>query len=297
MTNKKLGKGLGSLLATRHASEATADGSPLWVSLDQLRQSQEQPRKDPEKGIKELAGSLRRHGMMQPIVVTQSNERGYEILAGERRWRAARLAGLKSVPILIRASPSSQGERLELALIENIQREDLNAMERASACHRLVEEYQLTQAQVADRLGFERPTVANLIRLLELPEAIQGAVSRETITAGHARALLRLNGNPLQDKVLAQITKEELSVRAAEALCGALAESGNNRQRQARPRKPAWVAEMQEKITRSLGVRAEVRLRQRGGGRLILHFQDLEGLDQLTQSWGLHGEAAELLES
>jgi len=297
MTNKKLGKGLGSLLATRHASESATEGAPLWVPLDQLRQNQEQPRKDLQKGIKELADSLRRHGMMQPIVATAVKEGGYEILAGERRWRAARLAGLKSVPILVRVSPVSQGERLELALIENIQREDLNAMERASACQRLVEQYQLTQAQVAERLGFERSTVANLVRLLELPEAIQGAVSRETITAGHARALLRLNGNPLQIKALERIAKEGLSVRATEAMCKFMAESGLGPQRQVRPRKPAWVSEMQEKITRSLGVRAEVRLRQKGGGRLILHFQDLDGLDQLTQRWGLHEEAAELLES
>jgi len=296
-TRPKLGKGLNSLLSNRHASEAVDGDGRRWVSIDTLAANSEQPRKAVDKGLEALAESLRRHGMMQPIVVTETEEGKFEILAGERRWRAAQIAGLKSVPVVLREGVRDGGERLELALIENIQREDLNPMERAQACERLLETYGLTQEQVAERLGYQRSTVANLVRLLELPEEIQADVSRETMSAGHARALLRLQDSPLQAEARKAIVSEQLSVRAAEALCAKLASGKRDPQHRPRPRKPSWAQEMQEKISRTVGARAELKLHARGGGKLVLHFSDLDQLDTLGRSLGLRTETEELLES
>ena len=297
MASKKLGKGLSSLLDHRHAVDAQEGGGPLWISPDALSASSQQPRKDLERGVAKLSESLRRHGMMQPIVVTELGEGQYEILAGERRWRAAQLAGMKQIPQLLRPKPTSAAERFELALIENIQREDLDAIEKAKACQKLLGEHGMTQGQIAERLGMERSTVANLVRLLELPTELQAAVSRETISAGHARALLRLNGSTLQQSTYEKILSDGLSVRATEALCVSADKVGAVTPRQARPRKPAWVADLQERITRKLGLKSEVRLLARGGGRLVLHFQDLEALDRLSTQLGVsEDESRELME-
>ena len=294
MATRKLGKGLNSLLSGNQAGDSGEAGGPLWVPIDDLAPNPEQPRKDLEKGLTSLSESIRRHGVMQPILVTQLGKGRYQILAGERRWRAARKAGLSTVPVLLREGASRAQERLELALIENIQREDLDPIERALGCRRLMDEYDLTQARVAERLGFERSTVANLVRLLELPEEIQHAVSRETISAGHGRALLRLNGAPAQKEAFDRIVTGDLSVRAAESLCAELSRAKKKPAHKARPRNPAWLSDLQERVTRGLGSRTELRLRQRGGGRLILHFQDLEDLDRLVQRMGLPSELEEL---
>jgi ParB family transcriptional regulator, chromosome partitioning protein len=295
-TSRKLGRGLGSLLTNTHASDNSEAGGPLWVPLEKVVANTQQPRKETERGLERLAESLRRHGMMQPILVTENLQGQFEILAGERRWRASQIAGLKRVPVILRAAVRSEAERLELALIENIQREDLDSIERATACARLVREYGLSQEQVAERLGYERSTVANLVRLLDLPADIQGAVSRETISAGHARALLRLNGTQSQEKVFQAIVQQGLSVRAAEAACKEAATGPRAPKHKARPNRPAWVLEMQEKLERKLGLRVEVLLRKGAGGKVVLHFSNLDQLDQLGDTFQLRSEASELLE-
>ncbi|TAH37152.1 MAG: ParB/RepB/Spo0J family partition protein [Planctomycetota bacterium] len=294
-SGRKLGRGLSSLLTTRHAEDEGVPGGPQWVAIEHLVPNRKQPRADVEKGLERLAESIRRHGVMQPIVVTPLAPDKFEIIAGERRWRAAAHAGLKSVPVILRPQVSGDEERLELALIENVQREDLNAIERARACRQLLETYQLTQEDVAGRLGLERSTIANLIRLLELPEAIQDVVSRGTLSAGHARALLRLNGHPQQARLMEQMIREDWSVRQAEEACGRLAQHPAKPAHAPRPRQPAWIQGLQEQITRGLGVRAEVRLLRKGGGKLILHFAELESLDALARRLGLRSEAEELL--
>jgi ParB family chromosome partitioning protein len=295
-STKKLGKGLGSLLTNTHATENQDAGGPLWVAIDELVANSQQPRLHLDRGIEALAESLRRHGMMQPIVVTLQEDGRYEILAGERRWRASRLAGLKKVPILVREGLRGEAERLELALIENVQREDLDPIERAQACRRLIEEHGLSQEQVAERLGYERSTVANLVRLLELPEAIQEAVSRETITAGHARALLRLNGTTEQTRVYEDVVQEGLSVRATEAACKHAAEAGVEPKHRARPRKPAWVMELQERLARKTGGNVEIMLKKGQGGKMVLHFGSLDHLDEISTLFALRSESEELLE-
>lgn len=295
--SRKLGRGLGSLLSTRHGLEEPkpeADGRH-WAAIEDLKPSSQQPRKDLERGLDSLAESLRRHGMMQPILVTQATDGKFEILAGERRWRAARKAGLKQVPILVRQATQSEGERLELALIENVQREDLNPIERAGACERLIEEHGYSQELVADRLGYQRSTVSNLLRLLDLPEELQADVSRETLTAGHARALLQLQGTPLQAEARKRILEEGLSVRQTELLCKEWSTKGATPKHRARPRKPAWVVDLQDKVQRRLGVRTELVLHSKGGGKLTLHFQDLDQLDRFTERLSAESEASELL--
>ncbi|MFQ5749468.1 MAG: ParB/RepB/Spo0J family partition protein [Planctomycetota bacterium] len=202
---------------------------------------------------------------------------------------------MRRVPVVVREPGTPDRGMLELALIENIQREDLDPIERAKACRRLMVQYGLTQEKVAERLGYERSTVANLVRLLELPAEIQASVSRETITAGHARALLRLNGLPSQKEAFARAVREGWSVRATEAFVAQATQGRVKPLHRARPRRPAWVGEMQERITRSVGVQAEVRLYRRGGGRLVLPFSDLDELDRLSKILGLPGEAEELL--
>lgn len=294
-TTKKLGKGLGSLLANTHAGESAESGGPLWVSVGDLLENSQQPRLEVDRGLERLSESLRRHGMMQPIVVTRAEGGKYEILAGERRWRASKMAGMAKVPVIVRESLRSEAERLELALIENVQREDLDSIERAKACRRLIDDYGLSQEAVAERLGYERSTVANLVRLLELPEAIQQAVSRETLTAGHARALLRLNGAPEQAQVFERIVDDGLSVRATEAMCKSAAESGVTPKHKARPRKPAWVLDLQERLGRATGGPVEIQLKRGKGGKLTIQFDSLDQLDEIAQKFDLGSEADELL--
>lgn len=295
MASRKLGKGLNSLLSNRQAEESAEPGGPLWVPVGQLKANRQQPRLELDRGLEELAESIRAHGILQPILVTPEEAGSYEILAGERRWRAARKAGLKSVPVIVREGAPTDAERLQLALVENVQREDLDPIERAKACRRLLEGFEMTQETVAERLGVERSTVANLVRLLELPSEIQEGVSRGTITAGHARALIRLNGNSVQSAIYERIHKESWSVRATEEACAKAAKGKLAPAHKPRPRQPAWVAGMQEQLTRALGSRVELRLLRRGGGRLVLHFDDLEELDRLGGKLGVTDELDELL--
>jgi ParB family chromosome partitioning protein len=295
-TQKRLGKGIGSLLSNRHAQEQSTGDGRLWVPVEDLHPNPEQPRVALDRGVERLAESLRKHGMMQPIIATQDLEGNYQILAGERRWRAAQLANMKSVPVVVREGQLSGEELLELALIENVQREDLDAIEKAKGCARLAEEYGLTQEEIAERLGYQRSTVANLVRLLELPEHIQEDVSRETMTAGHARALLKLQGAEVQDQAWRELRKGDLSVRQAEDLCAKLAKGQRPPKHAARARKPAWTNDLQEKLSRRLGARAEIKLHARGGGKLILHFAEVDQLDTLARDLGLPDEVSELLE-
>lgn len=295
-SQKRLGKGIGSLLSNRHAQDSESSDGRLWVPVEDLQPNPEQPRVALDKSVERLSESLRKHGMMQPIVVTRDAQGQYQILAGERRWRAAQLAQMKSVPVVLREGSLSGEELLELALIENIQREDLDAIEKAKGCARLADTYKLTQEEIAERLGYQRSTVANLVRLLDLPEHIQEDVSRETISAGHARALLKLQGNPVQDQAWREVRAGEVSVRETEQLCARLAKGERTPKHAAKPRKPAWASDLQERISRRLGAKAELKLHARGGGKLILHFQEVDQLDQLSKDLGLHDEVSELLD-
>lgn len=211
MSGKRLGKGLGALLPDIDVQESDAVNE---VPLEELRPNPYQPRKhfDPE-ALQELVSSIKEHGIVQPIVVRKSI-RGYEIVAGERRFRAAKEAGLNKVPVVVREF--SDDRMMEIALIENLQREDLNPLEVAMAYQKLMTHFSLTQEELAARVGKSRPHVTNFLRLLQLPPEIQEDVSRGTLTMGHARALLGLKDRDLQKKLAEKVKKEGASVRQLE---------------------------------------------------------------------------------
>ena len=210
MKSRGLGKGLGALL-----SEASQEAAPSEIEIKLIDPNRDQARKSfDEEGIRELADSIREHGIVQPLIVTAENGR-YTIVAGERRWRAARLAGLKTVPAIIREM--TPREVMEISLIENLQRQDLNAAEEAEGIHQLMEEYHLTQEETAKRIGKSRPYVANSLRLLSLcPEVLEKLRNGE-ISAGHARCLVTLSDED-QLRICEAILEKQLSVRQVEEM-------------------------------------------------------------------------------
>lgn len=213
-----LGRGLGALIPSQEeAGEAAVDQGLRMADVQAIQPNPHQPRSSiDEAALQELADSIKAHGLIQPLVVQAAGAERYTLIAGERRWRASILAGLGQVPVVVKeASPQ---EMLELALIENIQRADLNPLEEAHAYQQLIEGFGLTQAQVAQRVGKSRPAVANAVRLLNLPAAIQQAVTDQRITGGHARALLPLADEQEQTLALEHIVRQNLSVRQTEAL-------------------------------------------------------------------------------
>src|SRR6187455_2890229 len=220
---KRLGMGLGGLIggepepAAAVATKPAAAEPASTMEINTIRPNPYQPRTEFDtKDIESLAESLKKDGLLQPVVVRPAGAGFYQLVAGERRWRAAKLAGLARVPVVIRSVDDKK--MLELALVENIQRRDLNPMEKARAFRQLMTLHSWTQEQLADALGMARPTVANFVRLLDLPLEVQEAVSRGTISMGHARALLAVTQRATMMQLLKQIVTDDLSVRAVEQL-------------------------------------------------------------------------------
>ena len=287
MTEKRkaLGRGLRALIPdpplaeTPSADPATPDGAPSEVDLDLLRPNPDQPRQAVEEAkLDELAESIRAHGVIQPIVVTKRDEEpGFEIVAGERRWRAAQRAGLLRVPVVVREMPRTR--RLEVALIENIQRENLNPIEEATAYRQLGDEFGMTQQQIADAVGKERATVANYQRLLGLPPEVQSDVAGGRLTMGHARAVAGLGDPDEQVAVARRIREGDLSVRAAEELVKqAGAPKPERASEKAAP--DVHVRAAEERLRLSLGTR--VRIVQRGKrGRIEISYASEDELQRL----------------
>ena len=267
-TRKALGRGLHALIPDLPALDPDRETPPVReVDLDLLRPNPDQPRRAVEgAALNELAQSIKAHGIIQPIVIARHQDRseGYEIIAGERRWRAAQRAGLLRVPVVIRDVPETQ--RLELALIENIQRENLNPMDEAAAYARLAADFGMTQQQIADSVGKDRATVANYLRLLGLPKEVRTDVADGRLTMGHARALASLTDAAVQRRVAGDIVKGDLSVRETETLVRQASASSRTR-----PSKPAardvHVSAAETKLRRALGT--PVRIVQQGkAGRI-----------------------------
>lgn len=256
--------------------EALATGTVIEIPIDQISPNRHQPRTlfRPD-AMEELAASIRLHGMVQPIVVRPRDEGGYEILAGERRFLAARRAGLERVPALVRTVDDSMA--LEIALVENLLREDLNPLEEARAYSILIEKYGLTQEQVAERVGKDRSTVANTLRLLSLPPEIQQEIATGSLSEGHARAVLRMPDAEGQQSLARAIRDEGLSVRAAEARVRRKIQPkkvGSHQQRD------VFTQAVADELSRALGTKVVVRRRRRGGVVEIHYFSEdeLEGL-------------------
>ena len=215
-----LGKGLGALLGD--AALQSQEGGSLSLPISQVEPGVKQPRKRfDEDSLHDLADSIRTHGVIQPLTVRRLSSGYYQIIAGERRWRAAKLAGLREIPAVI--IEADDRKVMELGLIENLQREDLNPIEEANGYHVLIDEYGMTQEEVAKRVGKSRPAVANALRLLALPDAVHQLLEEGKLSAGHARAILSVPSGELQKKLAQKVIAEDLSVRQTEALAKRLA--------------------------------------------------------------------------
>lgn len=295
LKKRGLGRGLGALIintdvsasAREEGSAALSHNTPQQVAIEQIQPNPRQPRTHfADDTLAELAASIRVHGIIQPLIVTQNpaySDR-YALIAGERRWRAAQLAGLTTVPVIIREASSSQ--LIEWALIENVQRADLSPLEEASAYQALMDEFALTQDEVAERVGKSRSTVANTVRLLRLPLTVQEALIQNRLTAGHARALLALEETDAIEATANEVISKELNVRQTEALV---------KQRLTLPAEPPRAAttlataeqpqitHLENRFRQVLGTRVNLNRNTNGSGRLVIHFYNDDDLEQIYQ--------------
>lgn len=275
--NRRLGKGLEEII------ETGGRGAPSLVMLriDQIRANRFQPRSTfGAQELEELKASIKRQGVLQPVIVRPIAHGTYELIAGERRWRAAQAAGLKDIPAIVKTL--TDHETVEHSLIENVQRQDLNALEEATAYRRLLEEFGHTQEEIAERVGKDRVTIANALRLLKLPAEAQQALRDGTITAGHAKALLAVEGSARQLELLERTTRGKLSVRELEALAGA---AQPLRRRRVRKQDPQLLA-LEEQVRCALGTKVSLVSRKKGG-RLVIDYFSSEDLARILQVLGV----------
>jgi ParB family chromosome partitioning protein len=271
-----LGRGLGALIPG--GENALAGNGVMLVSVDLVSPNPRQPRSmmHPEE-LEDLTASIREHGVLQPLIVTPGDMEGrYVLIAGERRLEAARLAGLASVPVLVRQATDQQ--RLELAIIENVQRSDLSALEQAEAYRQLAEDFDLSHEEIAARVGKSRVAVTNTLRLFKLPDVVKNALIEGRISEGHARALLALLTSEAQTAALRTLLNQELNVRQTEELVRKL--SGEKLSRKPKPAVVPEVAELEERLRSSLGTKVTVRS-GRKGGTVTIHYYSDEELDAL----------------
>jgi len=274
MKPKGLGRGLDALLG---GEEAPRDAlATLSVSRIQPGRYQPRTRMD-EHALAELAASIRTQGLMQPLLVRPMGGERYELIAGERRWRAAQMAGLEQVPALVRPVPDEAA--LAMALIENIQREDLNPMEEAAGIQRLVDEFRMTHEQAADAVGRSRSATTNLLRLLKLAKPVQELLMQGRVEMGHARALLALEG-ARQVEAAHAVAAKGLSVRETETFVQRLLRGATSRRRSKHDRD---LARLEEELAGRLGTTVEIRAGKKGGGRLVLHYSSLDHLEELLK--------------
>jgi ParB family transcriptional regulator, chromosome partitioning protein len=274
---KGLGRGLGALIS---AAESPTEAAEQTVAIDRIVPNRLQPRRVFDEGkIAELAASIRQQGVIQPLVVRRDGSGDYELIAGERRLRAARQAGLSEVPVVIREAADDAA--LELALIENLQREDLNAIEEAEAYRKLSEEFGLSQEQIADKMGKSRPAVANALRLLGLPKPVRDDVAAGRLPAGQARALLGLGSEAAIVAAAREVIAKGLTARATEKLAARLKTGGRKR----RPAEmDADVRALVERIQRSLGTKVSfVQAKGKQRGKIEIEYYSATDLDRIIQ--------------
>lgn len=273
-----LGRGLDALIP---GGEAPSFGNVSSIPVDQISPNPRQPRNrfDPQE-LAELAESIREHGIIQPLIVSYDEQSGaYIMIAGERRLLAARQAGLENVPVLVREA--SDQERLELALIENVQRADLAPLERAEAYRQLADDFHLTQEDIATRVGKSRETVANTLRLLKLSPAVQKSLTDSQITEGHARALLALPTAQAQNAALHTVVRQDLNVRQTEELVRKL--SGEKPPTQPKPEPLPEIRALEDRLQDTLGTRVNLHNRGTGGGTITIYYYSDEDLNKLIE--------------
>ena len=279
--NRGLGKGLGALLGDVALRTDTSDS--LYLPISQIEPYANQPRHHfDEDALQDLADSIREHGIIQPLTVRRLSSGYYQIIAGERRWRASRAAGLKEVPVRILEADDKLA--MELALVENLQREDLNPMEEAAGYKKLMDDYNLTQEQVASRVQKSRPAVTNALRLLSLGETLQKKVSSGKLSAGHARALLPLKTETLREKAAAEVESRGLSVRQTETLVASLLRQAEQTEKEEKkPPVVDYVREAEKALSDALGRGVKFQGGQKKG-RIALEFYSADDREALMEA-------------
>jgi ParB family chromosome partitioning protein len=271
--NKGLGRGLDALLA---GGKDQGGDALRELKVDQLTPGKYQPRtRMDEESLTELAASIKAQGIMQPILVRELVNGGYEIIAGERRWRAAQMAGLTQVTVLVRKVPDNAA--LAMALIENIQREDLNPLEEAVGIQRLIDEFQMTHQTAADAVGRSRSAASNLLRLLKLPELVQSMLMDGKLDMGHARALLPLDAAQLI-AAANKIVAESLTVREAEKLVQTML---NPKAKGGKPEVNRDISNLQEELSQAVGTAVQIKVGKEGKGKLIIEYTSNDHLEEL----------------
>lgn len=289
--SKNLGKGLDALMGGALSKKKTSNVSKAEASQENelrempvefLQPGQYQPRRVmTEEGLDELAESLKAQGMIQPIVIRAVGKDKYEIIAGERRWRAAQRAGIHQVPVLLKEVPDEAA--IAMALIENIQREDLNSMEEAYALHRLMEEFELTQQQTADAVGKSRTTVTNLLRLLQLTEHCKTLLERGDMDMGHARALLSLEPSKQTDAAKLVVAKG-LTVRETEKMVRNI---NQPKPVTAKPTKDHHIVSLEQQLADKIGAQVVIDHGAKGKGKMVINYHSLDELDGILQHLGI----------
>jgi ParB family chromosome partitioning protein len=257
---------------------AISENAILYIDIDIIQPNKSQPRMTfDEDAIQSLANSISSHGVLQPVMLKKSKQ-GYELVAGERRWRAARKAGLKKLPAIVRNL--SAEENMLFAIVENMQREDLNPMEEARAYRRIINDFGMTQETVANQVGKSRPYVANVLRILKLPDEIQELLESGELTVGHANALGMIADKETQIEIANQIVKYGASVRESERLAGSVGEKSRKTQKKKRPAKLKGFEEVEEELTSLLGTRVTIEGNESGGNISVKYYSrdQLEGL-------------------
>lgn len=295
---KRLGRGLNSLISIpeQEGQEHKAvhnEESPKAtheIAMDMIRTNRYQPRGEiKSQDLQSLSASIKKSGVLQPIVVRPLKEGVYELLAGERRWRASQMAGLKVIPAVVREA--SDEEMLELALIENIQREDLNAIDRALAYRRYCDEFDLTAEEIASRMGEDRTTVTNYLRLLDLPSDVKEYVSEGQLSMGHARCLLSIKSPSELAKLAKEAIQQGLSVRALEKIVRERAQAREQASRPSTPpsqQKRPQIASLEQSFIRTLGTKVEINeSRRKGNGKIIIHYYNLDDFDRVAERLGI----------
>ena len=272
---KGLGRGLDALLAQNE--EAGSGDALRTLKLEELQPGRYQPRtRMDQASLEELARSLKSQGVMQPVLARPLGKGRYEIIAGERRWRAAKIAGLREVPAVIREVPDSAA--LAMALIENIQRENLNPLEEATGIHRLINEFKMTHQEAAEAVGRSRAATSNLLRLLNLPQAVQALLYDSKIDMGHARALLALEGRR-QEELAKRVAERGLSVRETEKLVQDILNP--KPKKSSRVRTSRDILRFEEELSEKFGTKVEIKPGKKGAGKLVLSYSSHEHLDDL----------------
>ncbi|MEN9432869.1 MAG: hypothetical protein RLZZ422_458 [Pseudomonadota bacterium] len=274
-----LGRGLDALLSTKSAAlepPLSNQASLKKIPLDQIQPGRYQPRTYMDQAaLQELAASIKSQGLIQPVVVRRLESGKYELIAGERRWRACQIAGLTDIPAVVRDIPDQAAAAL--SLIENIQRQDLNAIEEANALKRLIDEFGLTHQQTADAVGRSRAAITNQLRLIELPDNLKSMLERNELSSGHARALLSLKDQKQQSRLAERIVTQQLSVRVTEQLVKQTLETKPTQVLSTKP--DVNIRALQDSLAETLGAKVSINHTKRGKGKLVIEYNSLDELD------------------